>query len=301
MLNLFFVLNVALILGITGVGVYFSYIQAHSFVRSEGPPLSVQPDVVGLNNWQDVTFTAADGIPLSGWYIPPTTAPAPAVMFLHGVQANREQHLRVAKLLHDAGYGVLLFDMRNHGMSGGEHTTMGALEALDAVAAFEWLATQPTVDAERIALYGHSMGGATAIMAMAQLPQAHTLIVDTAYTSLRDVVGDGVNALTGLPPFPWDWLVVWMTGRMSNTDAFAVRPIDAIPTIAPRPVLFLHGSADSTISLKHGRALYDAAQDPKQWVVFEGAGHGGLYEYDPPLYETTILTFLDTAFTEANP
>lgn len=294
-LNLLLVFGIALVLAVFGAGVYLSYQQAQAFVYPSFPPGTETPDRVGFPDWREATFTSADGLTLRGWFLPPPESvetPAPVVVFLHGLAADRTQHLREAKLFHDQGYAALVFDMRNHGHSDGDRTSMGLFEADDAVAAVSYAAEQPEVDPDRIALYGHSMGGATAILATARLPQVKALIVETAYTSLRDVVGDGVTALTGLPAFPWDWIVVWMTGRMAGGDVFSVRPIDAIPSIAPRPVLLIHGTDDPTIPLHHSQELYAAAGEPKQLYIVPGGVHGLAYATDPAAFETVVLPFL---------
>ncbi|HET9869134.1 MAG TPA: hypothetical protein VFR02_01375, partial [bacterium] len=79
-------------------------------------PLTTTPKADGLA-YQDAAFTAADGVPLKGWWLP-SAAPGKArgtVILTHGVFKNREQVLARAEFLARAGYQVLLFDLRGCG------------------------------------------------------------------------------------------------------------------------------------------------------------------------------------------
>lgn len=253
------------------------------------------PAALGSESWREVHFITSDGLRLDGWFIPSTlAAPAPAILFVHGHGGNRAQFFAELRLLLPEGYAALMFDLRNHGTSEGNVTTMGLLELEDVRAAFAYLVEQPDVDPERIALYGTSMGGATAIRAMARLPQVRVLVVDAAYDSYSRLVSDGVHAVSGLGRFPFGDLIIGFTGLHSGQNLYAIRPIDDIASIAPRPILILHGTADSTVPVSHGRSLFAAAGEPKALYLVEGGGHGGLLRADPQAYARQVVSFLNT-------
>jgi fermentation-respiration switch protein FrsA (DUF1100 family) len=168
---------------------------------------------------------------------------------------------------------------------------MGLREVEDVKAAYGYLARQPEVDAEHITLFGHSMGGSTAILAMAQLPHARALIIDTAYTSVIDVTNDGVAALIGKPLIFGD-LVVFMANQLMGEDLYTVRPIDVIPTLAPRPILIMHGTQDTIIYVNQAQTLYEAANQPKTLWLVDGGAHGDLYQLDQAGYRAHVLEFL---------
>jgi pimeloyl-ACP methyl ester carboxylesterase len=139
-------------------------------------PLSRTPAEVGLA-YEDVAFTASDGVGLRGWLLPHGGAgKAPAVVFVHGWPWNRlgntagrqpfedrdVDFLPAARALHDAGMNVLLFDLRNYGESDRKlPLTFGPWEARDYVAAVNFLRGRPEVDGERIGAIGASAGGNT--------------------------------------------------------------------------------------------------------------------------------------------
>lgn len=293
--NLVLFAIVSLTLSVSAVLLFLCYQQARALIFTRAVPLAAYaqtPADSGISSYRDVTFTTPDGLALQGWFIPPPSGGA-TILFVHGHGGGRNQFINQTRLLSDEGYGMLLFDLRNSGTSDGTVTSMGYYETDDVLTAFAWLKAQPEVDA--IVLYGGSMGGATAIRAMARLPEARALIVDTAYTSLRDVVGDGVTLRTDFPASPFAEIIVLMAGNMADADLFAVRPIDDIARVAPRPLLIMHGTHDEVIPFAHAQRLYDAAGEPKTLYVIENGIHGDSYQRDPERYWETVLPFLQTA------
>ena len=138
-------------------------------------PLTRTPADAGLE-YEDITFPAADGLQLRGWFVPHAgDGPGPVVIFVHGWLWNRlgnvggqvpvpdrdVDFLPAVRALHDAGFGVLLFDVRHHGESDRPRAPMtyGPLEASDFVGAVRYARSRPDVDGERIGAIGTSMGG----------------------------------------------------------------------------------------------------------------------------------------------
>ena len=136
-------------------------------------PLNRTPADIGLDH-EDVAFPASDGVDLRGWFIPSGKPGAgPVVFFVHGWLWNRlgnvagqvpiddrdVDFLPATRALHDAGYHVLLFDLRNHGESGSDQpVSFGITEARDVVGAVRYLRARDDVDGDRIGGLGCSMG-----------------------------------------------------------------------------------------------------------------------------------------------
>ena len=152
------------------------FVMTKLMVNARRAPLTRTPADAGLE-YEAASFPAADGVGLKGWFIPSgATEPAPAVVFVHGWMWNRlgnvahqvkgladadVDFLPATKALHDAGFHVLLFDVRWHGESdrGPKPLTYGPLEARDYIGAVRYLRSRPDVDGERIGAIGTSMGG----------------------------------------------------------------------------------------------------------------------------------------------
>ncbi|MCP4542368.1 MAG: alpha/beta fold hydrolase [Chloroflexi bacterium] len=254
------------------------------------------PADVGIEQWRDVRFESKDGLTLSGWYV--ETQNSATIILVHGIGGNRAQLLDDAALLVANDYGVLLFDLRNSGHSEGDLTTLGYLEALDVGGALDFLSAQPECSAEHVGLLGHSMGGATAILAAARYPQIKAVIAQSTFTSVEDNIGDSLKALTGLPPFPFAPLVAWFGEREADIDMGQISPLDAIGAISPRAVMIVHGELDEVISAQNAPRLYAAAGEPKDLYVIPGAGHGGLPQTQPEEYERHIVGFFDRYLLE---
>jgi uncharacterized protein len=141
-------------------------------------PLLTTPASVGLA-YEEARFRSPDGLGLHGWFLPSgSEGRGPAVVFVHGWLWNRlgnqggqipvadkdVDFLPAARALHDAGFHVLLFDLRNHGESARKiPITYGPVEARDYQGALAYLRSRPDVDPARIGVLGCSMGANAAI------------------------------------------------------------------------------------------------------------------------------------------
>lgn len=142
-----------------------SALREHRRMHPEREPEALAVARASLRDAATVTFTTSDGLALGGWYAAGKNGAA--VVLAGGWSAKRSELLPEAKLLHDAGFGVLLFDWRAHGSSAGGSSTWGDLERNDLRAALDFAAAQPDVTTHRLGLYGFSMGGAVAALVAA--------------------------------------------------------------------------------------------------------------------------------------
>ena len=275
----------------TASGVYIPYLKAYNLVHPRHRTFTRFPINVGISKYEEIEFITSDGLKLKGWYVPPKNGAV--VIFVHGLGADRLDLLNEAGFIVKQGYGALLFDLRAHGESEGKVSTMGYYEPRDVRAAVDFVQNRAG-SATPLALFGHSMGAGTTLLAAAQIPAIRATIVESAFTTLEDNISDGVQALTGLPPIPFAPLIVFFSERETKVNLHAVRPIDVVAQISPRAVLFIHGAQDSVIPIRNARALYAAAKEPKQLYILPNVGHGGFLESEPKLFPQTILTFLKT-------
>jgi pimeloyl-ACP methyl ester carboxylesterase len=182
LLFLLLILAALPLLGAVALGLYFARLMVN-------PPRAKQWRTPHDEGWEyeNVYFEASDGVPISSWLIPAGgDGPRPAVVIVHGWTWNRlgnaagdmlariayssqVELLQPARALHDAGYHVLMFDLRNHGRSGSSPTvTFGHGEASDLLGAVTYLRGREDVDAGRIGVLGYSMGANTAMFACAR-------------------------------------------------------------------------------------------------------------------------------------
>lgn len=284
-----FGLGSLLVIFLLAFGVYLPYGRAYGLVHPARAPIDRAPADLGLPS-EDIQLTTSDGLTLTAWYIPPRNGVV--VICAHGMGGNRTQFLEEAAFLYGKKYGVLLLDLRNHGESEGDVTTLGLYETRDIAAAVEYIRQREGADAA-VAAFGHSMGAATVLMAAAQLPEIDAVIAVSPFTSVEDNISEGVRTLTGLDPRFFAPLVLFFGQRLAGVDISAVRPVDVIGSISPRPVLLIHGAKDETLPVRNSYELYEAARDPKELVVYEGVGHGGFVFQEPKQYPKKVLGFLE--------
>lgn len=268
-----------LILGILIMllGIYGVYDTLH-------PPRSVPPGytLVEQNiSFQHVDLYTEDGLRLTGWYTPPKNGVV--ILLAHGYGDNRPEWIHA--MLAKKGFGVLAWDARAHGESGGEISTLGYKEVLDVKAALNFALAQPGV--LQIGGWGGSMGGATMIRAAAELPQIQAVVVDSSFSSL----GEEVDFLAPYPlinPLAKLLLQIRLGVNFEETS-----PATLIGKISPRPVYIIQGTDDTVASPGSGEALYNAASDPRYLWVEENAIHLGIYLNNPGRYQRRVANFFD--------
>lgn len=184
------------------------------------------------------------------------------VIFLHGFTGNKDEWGRFGKIsekLAQDGFLVLRFDFSGNGESDGifeeSHFEKQTTDALSAIA---FMKKQGCTS---IGLYGHSMGGAVAILAGAKAKV--NAVTVTAAAALPDPVllaqyaRDWVNK--ELPP---DFLE-----NVASTNVMAAAGE------LKAPLLIIHGDKDTIVDVSASKELYAHANEPKSLVIVKGADH----------------------------
>lgn len=217
--------------------------------------LTADRRVAPPNGAEEVWFTAKDGIRLHGWYFASQRTSQPTIIYFHGNGGNITNVGGLGESLAKGGFGVLLFDYRGYGLSDGS-TVDEADIYLDGEAAWDFVVNEKNAAPETVVLYGQSLG--TAIAAeTATRRRAGALILESGFSSASSL------AETALP-----WLPAWLHGLGRNRFESAQK----LRTVRV-PVLISHGDPDEVIPTSEGRALFAAANEPKQLLIVPGAGH----------------------------
>jgi dienelactone hydrolase len=280
-----------LVLAVTAVSLWSGII---AIAATNVPPTKVPSATPGDRGlaYEDVTFPTSDGPRLSGWYLPSTTGAA--IVLLHGAGSTRSAVLDHAAVLARHGYGVLLFDARGHGRSGGRAMDLGWYGDRDVDGAVSFLLTRPEVDGSRLAAVGMSMGGEEALGAAAADPRIRAVVAEGATNrvaadwaflpttyGVRGRVQQGVNTLT-----------------YAVTDLLtAARPPitlrAAATAMAPRPVLLIAAGdrPDEGHAARHIQRGNPAVQ------VWEAAhtGHTRALHTHPDDWLRRVTAFLSAA------
>ncbi|MGZ8562574.1 MAG: alpha/beta hydrolase [Candidatus Limnocylindria bacterium] len=253
------------------------------FLPAEGEPAT--PADLGIA-YEDVRFTTDDGVTLSGWLIPAGRETRATVVLMHGYSWNRLPWLAGFVPWLQRRYNVLQFDFRGHGGSDDALITLGTLEQRDVAAAVHFAAARGLGP---IALMGVSMGGSVAIMAAPDLPVA-AVVADAAYADLRNPIANRMRE-AGYPLSKVGSRLV--VGAASLRARARLRsPIQQVARIAPRGLLLIAPSDDRTVSPEQSERMFDAAGEPKELFIVEGAAHADAHDAAPEAYERRVLDFL---------
>jgi dipeptidyl aminopeptidase/acylaminoacyl peptidase len=238
---------------------------------------------------ESIYFESVDGTRLHGWFIPAAAVHpehAPTIVQVHGNAGNIEDHLPYTEFLPSNGYNLFIFDYRGYGLSQGRATRRGPLID-DTHAALDYLLSRDDVNPDRIGMYGQSLGGAIGLLTMARRDEIRCAIIVSAFSSFRDVAAD---ALGGNEP----GFIARSIARFLIDDAH--RPIDAARAIGTRPILIVHGDADRTVRVKHGRALHQAASNAR-YIELAGGDHTSL-RWEFPDLDRQMLEFFDQSLAD---
>jgi fermentation-respiration switch protein FrsA (DUF1100 family) len=210
--------------------------------------------------WEDVSFTAADGTRLSGWFFPANTNAVRArvvIVVCHGNAGNISHRLGLYAVLLEAGVNVLAFDYRGYGHSAGRPSEEGT--CLDAQAAHSWLRQRGYASTNLVA-YGESLGGAVATELALRAPLGG-LVLQSTFTSIPDL---------GAELFPW------LPVRTLSTIKYDTR--SKLPRVRV-PVLILHSRRDGLVSFHHAERNFAVANPPK-WLVEIDGDHNDSLEFN---------------------
>jgi dipeptidyl aminopeptidase/acylaminoacyl peptidase len=254
----------------------------------------VTPATLGLA-YEEVRFPARDGhAELAAWYIPAGDANR-AVVMVHGRDASRTaavagNFVNLAKALHDAGFAVLMIDLRGHGQSSEARFTFGLQERYDVLGAVDWLRTQGFKPGS-IGVFGLSLGAAAGIGAAANEPAIGALATDSAFADLNTLMDEQWEKASGLPR-PLLYAALFAGRLLTGSDLTQARPVAEIGAIAPRPLLLIHCRADSYVPFAHLEQLQAVAPGAQIWTLETPAClHSEGYNLDPVSYADRLAAF----------
>ena len=253
-----------------------------------------------MPDYEMVTFSSReDGIEVAGWYV--EAAPeSPAVILVHGLGSCKYSHtvLTPAGMLHNAGFNVLMIDVRDAGDSTFEdgRSAVGNEEYQDALGAWDWLVAEKGIAPERIGLLGESLGAATSLIAFSQEPQLAAVFVDSPFDNLPQIIREEL-ARNHYPTFLMPGGIV-VARLVAGDDVLAHDPNEAIQRANGRPLFVVHGTGDMRINVRHSYQLQEQAEAIGANATFwfpEGVEHVRTAEAHTAEYEDRLVTFFQEA------
>ena len=289
----------AIVIGIlfTALTVYISICVVIAHIMTRAKRVCPYRNLTWQSHQTDqVTFSPrlsqrSEALQLAAWFIP-VEAPQGVIVLVHGKDCCRGDELNtntyeLAKAFRTQGFSTLLIDLRGHGQSDSARMTYGLHECDDVLGAIDWL-VERGYSAERIGLFGASMGGACAIAAAAKTPNIGAIVTDSTYSDFADMMRRKFRKLSGMP-------TLFLPGALAigrlllRADFRDNRPAQDALLLADRPMLVIHSDADQFVPLDHAQSLATAG-NAQLWIT-RGDHHMASYRTDPEDYRRRVTQF----------
>jgi fermentation-respiration switch protein FrsA (DUF1100 family) len=269
-------------------------------------PITKTPAAFGFQ-YRDVTFLSReDHLRLKGWFIPGVLPNGHltvqrTVIMVHGTGSNRAAPLllSLSSALARRGFAILAFDMRGMGESAPAPLSEGYFEQRDVLGAVDFLRLGPLPYPELgrprvIAGWGDSMGAATLILAAAQEPAIRAVVSDSGFAAIVPLLESNTQMPGMFIPS-----VLLAVRVLYGIDFYATRPVDVVARIAPRPIFFIQGTADTVVPPSNLKVLAMAASaglhaHVQTWMV-QGADHIQSFQVMGVVYVNRVVNFFTRA------
>jgi pimeloyl-ACP methyl ester carboxylesterase len=297
-----------------GLSVYYWHIN-----RNFGPfamrifqekPLFIVPRGQPVADAEEVRFGTTDGLTLCGCYLRCKAVPRRGVI-LFGLEygSNRWSSVAYCDFLRDHGFDIFAFEPRCQGdsdsMVGYEPLQwVTQHEVADFQSALKYLKTRLDADPRGVGFFGISKGAAAGLLAA------------VSEVGVRCFVTDGVFAThTTMLPYMRKWVAIyshhyfiqrllpdWCFGvfakatlrRMRREKGLRFPHLEqALPQLAGRPLLMIHGGGDTYIKPAMAKALYELAGEPRDFWLVEGAKHNQALQVANGDYQKRVLEFFE--------
>jgi len=288
-------------------GVFYGYKLTHFYESSRTP--STYSKNIFTKTWKLFTGpvfrkTAETGIPdfpyevvqlktkknneLQAWYIPVDSSKGTVILF-HGLGSNKTSMLDEAYEFRHLGYNAMLVDLRAHGNSSGNTTTIGVRESEEVKLAYDHVLRKGE---KNIILYGLSLGAvviAKSIYDYGITPSK--IILDAPFASLRDHLRARARVL-GFPSEPFATIVTFWAGAEHGFNGFRHTTCRYAEKITC-PVLLQYGVLDKLVLPTETNSIFEHIASPdKKLVIYEMAGHQSFLRNDPLQWRKEIEEFL---------
>ncbi|MBV9122104.1 MAG: alpha/beta hydrolase [Planctomycetes bacterium] len=290
----------------------------HQIVRCfQEMPLLIAPRGQPISGAEDVAFPTSNGLTLRGCYLRAAGPRQGVILFGLEFGSNRWACLPYCEHLRAQGFDLFSFEPRSQGESDRQPgyeplQWITDYEVADFQAALKYLQGRSDADPRGIGFFGISKGGGAGLLAAARDPL------------VRCFVTDGIFAtdLTMLP-YMRKWIRIYSTRYWlqtavpdwvySRVGRDGLRKIEkarrcrfphlewVMPRLAPRPLLMIHGGADTYIKPDMARALFGRAREPKELWLVEGAKHNQALTTAGDDYRRRVLEFFQVNLAQAPP
>ena len=242
----------------------------------------------------------SDGYKLKAYKILAENSEHRWAIIVHGYRGQAADMSHYALKFHQAGFNVLMPDLKGHGNSEGKYIGMGYSDSKDILKWIDLIIEEDSL--AQIVLHGVSMGAATVMCATGlELPiNVVCAIEDCGYSNVYDQFEYVAKDIMKLPLIPviMSAADVFVKSRM-GVSLKEMSPVDALKK-STTPTLFIHGSKDNFVPFYMLDEVFNANKNlVKQKLVIEGASHGYSATLNETLYFETVFNFVNNYLNNA--
>jgi len=272
-------------------------------------PLFVIPRGQPLPEAEDVRFPTSDGLRLCGCYIRGRRPRRGVILFGIEFGANRWSCRPYCEFLVEAGFDVFAYEPRNQGDSDKQPDYeplhwLTDYEVRDAEAALDYLKSRPDADPRGVGFLGISKGGNAGLLAASRDPSVLCCVTDGAFGTYSVMV-----------PYIRHWFRIynryhnlqdlfpdWYFGKIGRVGLRTIERLrhcrfpdleKHIGRLAPRPLLLIHGEADTYVWPDMARSLHAHAQAPCEFWLVKDAKHNHALLTNGEEYRARVLRFFE--------
>ena len=250
-------------------------------------------DEAEYEQWQRNEFTVSSpfGYEIACAYFPLEGAQK-TVIISHGITWSRFGSIKYMPIFRKRGFNILIYDLRNHGLSGRKNTTFGLYEKFDLQILVDW-SFQQLNHTGIVGTLGESLGAATTLQHAAIDNRISFAIADCPFSDLTELLKYRFTEDYHLPAFPLLQLSNLLCKLLANMPFESVSPIKEISSITT-PIFWIHGQDDDYIPPEMSQRLYDAKiKGIRKIYLAPNAAHAKSQIKDPIKYDQQIGEFLE--------
>lgn len=213
------------------------------------------------------------------------------MVMVHGITYSKFGSIKYTEMFIKRGFKVLIYDHRNHGLSGKGPTTMGFYEKYDLRTVIDWC-YKTYGEGILLGTHGESMGAATVLVHLEVDKRPAFIIADCGYSDLRELLAHQLKVRYNLPPFPFIPVANVFVKLRADFNINKVSPIKEVAK-SNIPILFAHGENDDYVPTYMSKDMYAAKRDKKEIYIAPNAAHAEAHWKNKKEYEEIVNVFLD--------
>lgn len=293
---MYWIILVAALILLTAYGFYLSGKVIDPIVKSREEILRIECDRGNMGSTafdrlprEEARIQSQYGYQLHGLYFPNGDSKK-TVIICHGIGYTIYGSVKYMEMFMKRGYNVLIYDHRNHGDSGGSHTTFGYYEKYDLKTCTDWVLEKCGNDCI-VGLHGESMGAAIALQNIAIDPRVSFCIADCPFSDLEELLKYRLKVEYRLPTFPAMELTRLFAWLRTGMELKSISPIMDIADVET-PVFFIHGKEDLYIPTQMTIDMYNSKKGVKKLYLAPNSRHAESVVMNREEYDSLVGDFL---------